>query len=128
MLGADVRFSIRNEFTDAVHRQLVNVFPINIRNAGAQVDMLFDEYHGIFDLLIDGPFCFLPVQENSARIPFENSHLDKSIREQRIYVTCKQLPGLGWEVFILEVHKDSPLYQLTGGYFFLRAPLLVIFA
>ena len=61
-----------------------DVLPIDIRNAGAQVDVLFDEHHGIFDLLINGPFCFLPVKENSVRIPFENRHLDKSIREQRI--------------------------------------------
>ena len=67
-------------------------------------------------------------QKYGARISFENRHLDKSIREQSIYVTGQQLPGIGWEVFILEVHKDSPLYQLAGGYFFLRAPLLVIFA
>ena len=62
------------------------------------------------------------------RIPFENRHLYKSIREQRIYVTGQQLPGIGGKVLILEVYKDSPLYQLAGSYFFLRTPLLVIFA
>ena len=113
-----VTYGVGDELTDAVHRQLVNVLPIDIRNAGAQVDVLFDEHHGVFDLLINRPSGFLPVQEYGARIPFENRHLDKSIREQRIYVTCKQFPGIGWEVFILEVHKDSPLYQLAGGYFF----------
>ena len=48
--------SIGNEFADAVHRQFVNVLPINIRNAGAQVNMLFDENHRIFDLLINRAF------------------------------------------------------------------------
>ena len=90
--------------------------------------MLFDKNHGVFDLLINRPSGFLPVQKYGARIPFENSHLYKSIREQRIYVTGQQLPGIGGKVLILEVYKDSPLYQLAGSYFFLRTPLLVIFA
>ena len=38
-----------------------------------------------------------------------------------IYVTGQQLPGIGGKVFILEVHKDSPLYQLAGGYFSISA-------
>jgi len=52
-------YGIGDELTNAVHRQLENVLPVNIRNAGTQVDMLFDEHHGGFDLLINWAFGFL---------------------------------------------------------------------
>lgn len=61
-----VAYGVRDELANAVHRQFVYILPINVRNAGAKVDVLFDEHHGIFDLLIDGPFCFLPVQKYGA--------------------------------------------------------------
>ena len=36
-----VAYGVGDEFPNAVHRQLINVFPVNVRNAGVQIDMLF---------------------------------------------------------------------------------------